>query len=136
MLKHTAGKKGMRRMTLAIIVGVLTFAASALLGAGAVHGGVIPAGETMALSWLALALGAGAVGLALPEGGRTGLIAGGLFALCFVLWKLAASDASFWTGLTGAEATLCAVIPWLVSCIFHRRKNANTKRNRGKRRRI
>ena len=133
MLKQAAGKRRGNRLLIAPGVGVLVSALTAILCAWAWNSGAVPAGKAEAFSWISLVVGAAAVGLTLPGRGKSGLTAGGAFCLCYLLWKLAVSTADFLSPRTLLAAGICAVIPWLISCIFHRNGKTNTKRNHRKR---
>ena len=133
MLRNAAGKRGVRRLLLSVGVGLLTFAAAALLSAWLLEKGILPMTMAQTLSVVSLALGASAAGLCQREGGRSGMRSGAALLACFLLWKGIVSPGPFWTASTAIEAAICVLLPWMISCIFHKSTKANTKRYRKKR---
>ena len=127
-------KRSLGSTLLPAVPGVMVFALLTFLTAYGVQSGALPESLIPSASLAALAAGAIAIG-AFSRGGRTGLVAGGVFAVLNLLIQLAISGSEGIGEHTLIGMVLCVACTFLFSCIFHKCGRGNTKRNRQMRRR-
>ena len=120
----------MRWIVLPLGLAVLATAAAALLFAYLMQNGFVPVAWSTMFQAGSLSIAALASGKFSGESGRRGLEIGALFALIWLLWKLAANADTLLSIYTAAEILLCILCSWLGSCIFHKKRMSYTRRNR------
>ena len=129
MSKSAGGKRGALKLMSSLCCGAAAFAGAAAVFAWTIQKGALPVESVKAIALTSLFIGAAATGCVLPPGGRNGLLAGGILALCYLLWKLIGPE-EFTTVMTLIGTGICVFVPWVISCIFHKGRKNNTKRNR------
>lgn len=126
--KGRAGK--LRWMMLPLISAVVVTGAVSLLSAYLMQSGIVPLEWDHGSALLSIGLGALAAGGFAGGSGKHGLMIGVAIALMWCLGRGITDLTSLLGVRTISGIALCIVSSWIGSCIFHKKKRRNTKRNR------
>ena len=125
------GKTGKIRCVLfPIIIAVLITALVSLLFGYLVQCGFAPEVFLRAFGMISISAGACAAGAISGGGGKRGVLVGALIAVIWSVWRMTTNPSSFMMVYTWIEIALCILFSCAGSCIFHKKRKGNTKRNR------
>ena len=130
MLKKSRRSAEVLRVVLTVALGTAVYAAACLLSARLILNGTLPE-EGRKAAAICSAAAAGLVsGIAARGKGRRGLLIGfGMMLVYIVFRACTASDIDF-NETACLTAGIMLIVPWAGSCIFHKKANDYTKRNR------
>ena len=134
MRKKTIRRTNLSRLLLPLMIGAAVYVLLCLLLAHGVQSEWLPTEIISAASMAALTVSAIVIAL-LSRGGREGMIFGCAYAALYLVWRLITCSSRPLSLSTAVGVCICAVCPWLFSCIFHKSQLRNTNRNHRKIRR-
>lgn len=121
------------RALLSLLIGAAVYALLCLLTAYGIQNEWFPMETMHAAAPAALIVSAAAIAV-VGRGGRECVLLGVSYAALYLIWRFASCGMQAMVSETGIGVLICALCPWVFSCIFHKSKRSNTKRNRKVRR--
>lgn len=119
------------QLLLSMLVGAAVYALFSLMSAYGIREGWLPIEAKRAAALTALLISTASIA-AVGRGGRASFALGIFYAALFLIWKILSVGLQQIGWETGIGTFICILCPWLFSCIFHKRRRKNTKRNHGK----
>lgn len=111
------------------LCGLLLFAAMSLLLAYLTGEGSIPMDATGPLLYAVLAFSALAAGAVCGGNGKRGLLTGAILAFLCIMTKAVLHSEEIFRVSTLIDLLCILPCAWIGSCIFHKKRRVNTKRN-------
>ena len=134
-LRQRGNTLHLRRLLASLAAAAATTLFITMLAANLMQRGVLPTAWSRTAVLTAISLSAITAGAISDGKGRNGFLVGALFALLWGLWRVLVNPASLFRLSTLSEMGLCILCSWGGSCIFHKSKQRNTKRNQRRLRR-
>lgn len=128
MRKKTIQRTNLSRLFLPLMIGTAVYVFLCLLLAHGVQSEWVPTEIITAASMAALTVSAIVIAL-LSRGGGEGIILGCAYAALYFAWRMITCSSQILSLNTAIGVLICAICPWLFSCIFHKSQSRNTKRN-------
>lgn len=129
-LKKSGNTPQGQRLLLSLLFAVTVIISFSVLMAYLMQCGIVPIAWGQFVTLISTSLGAIAAGAVSGGKGRKGLLTGAVLAIAWCFWRLAANPVLLFRVNTLLEVGFCVLCSWIGSCIFHKNKKRNTKRNR------